>query len=258
MSKNLSTQQVVNATDEVSFWQTHQPGRHSLPLVNNTKFLSLKPSTKTITIRVPEHLLTNLKLIANKRDVPYQSLLKHFLQEKVDQELQTPFLKLRRRGVKTTTRFIAALLVSFGVTYAYVVQPIKAQGNSMAPALPNNTYYLLDKLSIKLRAPQRNEIVVFNSPSLANTWFVKRVVGMPGDRLALVKNHLVVNGQSVALIDTDLSVSFPQNEVEITVPGNSYYVLGDNVDESTDSRSFGFVTKENIIGVVGTCYWNCQ
>jgi signal peptidase I len=252
---------VINTSEEQKFWEENDFGNFVTNIEENESLSNLKPSTKIITLRVPEHLLSNLKLIANKRDIPYQSLLKNFLQEKINEELQTPFLKLRRKAVRTTIVSTLGIMITFLITYNFLIQPIKAVGPSMTPSLPTNTYYWLDKLAYRLIKPQRGDVVVFNSPTQLGSQFVKRVIGLPGDKIKIVNNRIKVNDQ---LLNEDYitgetnSKMFPNDEMEIIVPGNSYYVLGDNRDESTDSRDFGFVSRENIIGRVGNCYWNCK
>ena len=78
-----------NEDEEREFWATHDSTEYiDYSTAKRVVFPNLKPSTKTLSIRLPESLIEHLKLLANKRDVPYQSLLKMFLSEKVEEELQ--------------------------------------------------------------------------------------------------------------------------------------------------------------------------
>jgi|GEM_PF-948002 len=256
-----TSQYLGDVKDEQKFWEHQDPQKFLEPINISDQFGNLKPSTKIITLRVPEHLLTNLKLIANKRDIPYQSLLKMFLQDKVNEELQTPFLQLKRKMVKKAATTLVALVVTGIFTYSYVAQPIRAQGISMDPSYPTNTYYVLDKFAYTTSAPQRGDVVVFHSPTQPGSLFFKRIVGLPGEKVSIQGGGVSING--VKLEEpyeqgTTAVKTFPHVGEEITVPGNSYYVLGDNRVESTDSRDFGFVTKENITGKVAGCCWNCK
>ncbi len=260
MTKN-AMQSIIDVRDEQLFWQQNDPSEFSEIIDLSDQFTNLKPSTKVITLRVPEHLLNHLKLIANKRDIPYQSLLKYFLQEKVNEELQTPFLKLRSKVIKKTVVSVAALFIVASMTYTFVVQPIHAQGISMDPSYHADTYYLLDKLVYTTSSPQRGDVVVFSSPSQPKSNFFKRIIGLPGEKVSIQDGNIYISGQKLsepyASGKTEVR-NFPLNNQEIIVPGNSYYLLGDNRDGSIDSRDFGFVTKEAITGKVTTCYWNCQ
>jgi signal peptidase I len=260
MSK-IITDQPINSSKETQYWDQHNPKDYVSSETIFDKFISLKPSTKIITLRLPEHLLTNLKLIANKRDIPYQSLLKVFLQEKVNEELQTPFLKLKRKSVRKTLAGIAVVLITGVFTYSNLVNPIRAVGSSMGPNYPTNTYYLLDKVSYKLEQPKRGDVVVFHSPNQPNTQYFKRIIGLPGEKVNIINGYVYINGEKLyepySMGSTE-SKSYPALDLSIIVPDNSFYVLGDNRTESTDSRDFGFVTKEDILGKVSICYWNCN
>ena len=89
MSKLKRIPKFKNEEDEIEFWSTHDSTEYiDYSKGKNVLFPNLKPSTKTISIRLPESLLQHLKTLANRRDVPYQSLLKMFLIEKVEEELQ--------------------------------------------------------------------------------------------------------------------------------------------------------------------------
>lgn len=260
MSTNHSSAPLTKE-EEQSFWETHNPADFTQKEQLTDQFENLKPSTKIITLRVPEHLLTNLKLIANKRDIPYQSLLKVFLQEKVREEMQTPFLQLRKKVVRKTITGVAAVVLALSLTYGYVVQPVQVLGASMSPNYPTKTYYFLDKLSYDLDTPKRGEVVVFHSPLHPGEKYIKRIVGLPNETVMIKDGTVYINGEKIyepyAQGET-IPKSFPSDMQELTVPGNSYYVLGDNRSSSIDSREFGFIAQNSITGKVTACYWNCQ
>ena len=88
MSRLKKIPKFKNEAEEAEFWATHDSTEYiDYSTARRVAFPHLKPSTKTISIRLPESLIEHLKVLANKRDVPYQSLLKMFLSEKVDEEL---------------------------------------------------------------------------------------------------------------------------------------------------------------------------
>lgn len=92
MNKFKKIRKFKGEAEESEFWATHDSTEYiDYSTAKRVVFSKLKPSTKTISIRLPESLIEHLKLLANKRDVPYQSLLKMFLSEKVEEELQLPF-----------------------------------------------------------------------------------------------------------------------------------------------------------------------
>ena len=88
MSKKIPEFQ--SEEDERAFWASHDSSEYlDWSTAERTVFLNLKPSTKTISLRIPESMLDELRQLANKRDIPYQSLIKHFLRERIDQEYRT-------------------------------------------------------------------------------------------------------------------------------------------------------------------------
>lgn len=149
---------------------------------------------------------------------------------------------------------------------------------SMQPTIAIGDHIVVDKLAYDLRipfthvsllrhgAPQRGDIVTFSSPVEDRT-YVKRVIGLPGDEVAMIGNHLVVNGQPSAWVSTTDdgileervdgrswhirlfgSPLAPDNFGRIRVPDGKYLVLGDNRQQSFDSRQFGFVDRDSILG----------
>ncbi len=89
MSKLKDIPKFKNADEEREFWATHDSTEYlDWDKAEATSFPKLKPSTKTISLRLPEFMLDELRVIAHKRDVPYQSLIKIFLKERIDKELQ--------------------------------------------------------------------------------------------------------------------------------------------------------------------------
>lgn len=89
MSKLKKIPEFKSEKEEFEFWSTHDSTEYiDYPKAKRVLFSNLKPSTRTISLRLPESLIEHLKLLANKRDVPYQSLLKMFLIEKVEEELR--------------------------------------------------------------------------------------------------------------------------------------------------------------------------
>jgi len=188
------------------------------------------------------------------------------------------------------TVVIAIFVISF------VVQAFQIPSESMENTLLIGDYLLVDKLRygggsiwdhvIPYRPVQRGDIVVFHYPVNPSQHFVKRVVGIPGDRVRLVHGDVHVNGVELkepyirhtshlrdSFRDDFPRLNSPEPEVtigwrvemkklvedgELIVPEGQYFVLGDNRDESLDSRYWGFVPRENIIGRPLVIYWSLR
>lgn len=137
----------------------------------------------------------------------------------------------------------------------FLIQPFYVKGASMEPNFYDHEYLIIDELSYRLREPLRGEIVVFRYPRDESQFFIKRVIGLPGETVEVTDAHVVIyndanpNGKA---LDEDpyLDGVLTQGKKKITLGPDEYFVMGDNRDESLDSRSFGAVKKSEIVGRV--------
>ncbi len=116
----------------------------------------------------------------------------------------------------------------------------------MEPRIDSDEYVLINALSYRFGTPHRGDIVAFRHERSAPSVYLKRVIGVPGDRIAIAGGVVSLNGQVLA----EPYVRFPdqRSAPSVTVPPASYYVLGDNRANSDDSRAWGFVPAADIIG----------
>jgi len=143
----------------------------------------------------------------------------------------------------------------FIVLYLFIMQPNQVKGASMEPTFQSGDYILTSKVTYKLRSPERGEVVVFESPKNPDIEYIKRIIAIPGDKVLVRENKLYVND---TLVNEDyISAAtnlwdggYLQEGVAITVPDNYMFVMGDNRPRSSDSREFGPVPIESIIGQV--------
>lgn len=151
----------------------------------------------------------------------------------------------------------------FTIVYLFIGSPIKVSGSAMNPNYVNGQYYLTNKVAYRTSSPQRNDIVVFKNPKNEDQDFLKRIIGIPGDQIKIQDCKAFVNNQVLQepyLPESTCSRTgaFLQEGVAVTVPTDNYFVLGDNRDHSSDSREWGFVPRNNIIGKLGICYYKCS
>lgn len=144
--------------------------------------------------------------------------------------------------------------------YWLVAQPHKVSGSSMFPNFKNGDYIITDKLTYRFDSPKRGDIVVFKNPKDETQDFIKRILGLPGDRLKVQGGKIYLNGNQLNepyLANTVVTNpgSFLSEGVEITVEPGHYITIGDNRPASSDSREWGFITREEIIGKVFFRYW---
>jgi signal peptidase I len=157
-------------------------------------------------------------------------------------------------GLKTIG--LSAIL-AVGIRH-FVAEARFIPSESMLPTLKVDDRLIIDKMSYNFNQPQRGDIVVFNPTDALkeqkfNDAFIKRVIGLPGDRVKVKEGKVLVNDQP---IPESYIKEIPQYEFEsVTVPANSYFVLGDNRNNSYDSHYWGFVPKDRIIGRAVVRFW---
>ncbi len=157
---------------------------------------------------------------------------------------------LRWRTVANLALQLAVLAL---LLCAFFVRLPQVSGLSMEPHIRSGEYVLINTFAYRLGTPRRGEIVAFRHEGDTRAVFIKRVVGLPGDRIRIVRGRVYLNQAPlaepyVAHADTR---SFP----EVTVPLGSVYVLGDNRAESEDSRFFGAVSDDRLMGRAVAGIW---
>ena len=157
--------------------------------------------------------------------------------------------------------------VTISLRAAGLLIPYRIPAAGMQPAIQHDDQIAMEGVTYLFRTPRRGEMIVFSTngiPSLApNEVFVKRVAGVPGDRLRIADGRLLVNGQPaifppsgakpVRYVNAGNFLRTPSEE--FLVPPQSYFVLGDNSINSLDSRYWGVVPKANLRGKVWFRYW---
>lgn len=137
---------------------------------------------------------------------------------------------------------------------SFLVQPFLINGASMEPNFSDGHYLLIDELSYRLRSPERGEVVVFRSPTDDGTFFIKRIVAMPGERVTIKSGEVFINGKPL-----EEGYIAPGTRTfgdrDLTLESDQYFVLGDNRSYSFDSRNWGPLSRDRIIGVVRLRLW---
>lgn len=206
---------------------------------------------------------------------------KRLAQQASDPSVKEPIL------IEYARSFFPVLLFVL-VLRSFLVEPFRIPSGSMEPTLNTGDFILVNKYAYGLRfpvtntlfwahnTPQRGDAIVFRFPVDPSVNFIKRVIGIPGDKVEYKNKELVINGekmpkefvadvnfmdsagQSVAVTEwtedlfTHKHLTYqrvvPGRDISITVPAGHYFVMGDNRDDSDDSRSWGFVPEENLVG----------
>ena len=147
---------------------------------------------------------------------------------------------------------IPALIIVMFIN-AFLAQATRVEGQSMQPNLHNNERIIIEKVSYHLRPPERGEIVVLRIPGRQSAPLIKRVIGLPGETVAIHDGKVYING--TALEEPYINQVTYGNMPARTVPPGNVFVLGDNRNASNDSRFFGMVPFEHIVGRAWLRYW---
>jgi signal peptidase I len=202
--------------------------------------------------------------------------------------------KTREPVLVEYARFLFPVVLIVLVLRGFVAEPFRIPSGSMLPTLEVGDFILVNKFAYGLRlpsvhtkvvdigSPERGDVIVFRYPENPSVDYIKRVVGVPGDEVAYYNKVLYINGKQMkqqpkgiykpgfpnlkrftedletVQHDILINVMYPAGDFVIKVPANSYFVMGDNRDNSRDSRYWGFVPDENLVGEAFMIWMNWQ
>ena len=160
---------------------------------------------------------------------------------------------VRTAIVETLDACLFAALLSL-VIITFVVQAFYIPSGSMEPTLMVDDRILVAKFMYRFEPVHRGDVIVFRYPLNPQRDFVKRVVGLPGDRVQLKDGVVHLDGTVLSEKGYTIKPDFG-NYGPVTVPASQFFVLGDNRNNSEDSRFFGYVPRGNVIGKAIFIYW---
>ncbi len=152
---------------------------------------------------------------------------------------------------------IVIAVVAVFVVRSFIAQPFLVSGSSMEPSFNNGNYLLVDELTYRLRNPERGEVVVFKYPNDPSTFFIKRVIGLPGETVKIKDDQVEIykDGKTQVLSESYILQKTDVADFEKTLGPDEYFVMGDNRNFSFDSRSWGPLPKNDLVGVVRFRLW---
>lgn len=152
---------------------------------------------------------------------------------------------------------IIALIIVVPIRY-FLFQPFFVKGQSMEPNFENGDYLIVDEISYRFGEPQRGEVVVFKYPNDPSQRYIKRIIALPEEKIEIKEGQVIIynpEGRKVLRESDYLSSVFTPGTVSLTLDEDEYYVLGDNRSSSADSRRWGPLPRENIVGRVFIRAW---
>ena len=147
---------------------------------------------------------------------------------------------------------LPAVLIAL-LIHLFLAQATRVEGYSMEPTLFGEQRLVIEKLSYRFHEPERGDIVVLRVPGYGRDMLIKRVIGLPGDTIQLQDGQVFLNGQ--VLDEPYIRTPARGGHAEITIPESKVFVMGDNRNNSNDSRSFGAIPLEDIVGRAWLRYW---
>jgi signal peptidase I len=179
-----------------------------------------------------------------------------------------------RKFLASLLEVVEIALIAVGAVFivrTFFVQPFLVSGSSMVPTFQNGDYVLVDEFSYHIEPIARGDVVVFHDPQDWSTYFIKRIIGLPGETIQIANNQITVFSTStpngLTLDETYLPAGTPTGPVDCdggtflngvctyTLSSSTYLAFGDNRPESYDSRSWGPLPSKNIVGIVRVRLW---
>ena len=160
----------------------------------------------------------------------------------------------------TVQTFLIAAAV-FLVIYIFLFRPFEVKGESMYPNFHDKEYVITNLIALRLGHPKLGDVIVFKAPPDPTKDYIKRVIGVPGDTIYIKDGSVYLNNRKLdesLYLKPDVktySGQFLAENKPITVPDGYYFVMGDNRLFSSDSREWGFVKEQAIIGESMLVYW---
>ena len=164
--------------------------------------------------------------------------------------------KKRSNAAREIVETIILTLLIF-LVLRFAVQNYRVDGQSMEPSLHDQEYILVDKAAYLFHPPERGDVIVFEYPRDIQIDYIKRIIAIPGDTISVVGQTVTVDG--VTLHEPYINKDDPFNPFlpfrNLVVGPGEYFVMGDNRGNSSDSREWGLVPRQNIIGKAALTYW---
>lgn len=147
--------------------------------------------------------------------------------------------------------YIAAAIILAVLIQSFVIRPFIVSGASMDPNIENGQYLLIDEISYRIHVPERGDVIVFRAPPEPSKYYIKRIIGLPGETVELNNGRVTIFNASHPdgfLLDESYITHTQNDTLTMKVPADEYFVMGDNRAASYDSRGWGTLPKKEIRG----------
>lgn len=155
------------------------------------------------------------------------------------------------RALKEIATLVVLVVLTVVPIRLFIAQPFVVDGDSMYPTFENHDYLVIDQLSYRFSEPARGDVVVFRYPNDPSVFYIKRIIGLPGETVHIKSGQVTVtrkDGTELALDESYVVHEDATYTLDSIVGEAQYFVMGDNRPRSSDSRVWGMLPKENIMG----------
>ncbi|MDP3962586.1 MAG: signal peptidase I [bacterium] len=149
--------------------------------------------------------------------------------------------------IKEVVKFTLIAIIIVVPIRTYIAQPFIVSGASMDPTFVSGEYLIVDQVTYRFEEPKRGDVIIFRYPRNPKTYFIKRIIGLPGETLSVRKGEITIDG--TVIDDSQAKQPVPTTDnFDITLGDTEYFVMGDNRSESSDSRIWGPLERKYIVG----------
>lgn len=152
------------------------------------------------------------------------------------------------------TELLKFVLIAAAIVFPirlFIAQPFIVSGASMDPTFRNGQYLIVDELSYRLQEPDRGDVIIFRYPKNPKEFFIKRIIGLPGETVSIKGDAIIItkkDGSTVSLSEPYVTNHGNGSTESHQLKSDEYFVMGDNRPESSDSRVWGTLPRDNIVG----------
>lgn len=176
-----------------------------------------------------------------------------FMEEPINDLSQTPPPAKKENFLIEILKFTVIALAIVIPVRTYIAQPFIVSGASMDPTFETGEYLIVDELTYRFEKPERGQVIIFKFPRNTKTYFIKRIIGLPGETVDVRQGKVrILNDQypeGIVLEEPYVSATHSvRDSFTVTLDANEYFVMGDNRAESSDSRSWGPLEEKFIVG----------
>jgi signal peptidase I len=161
----------------------------------------------------------------------------------------------RFAGLRSWVRDLALSVLVSAFIIVFLYQPVRVEGTSMLPNLEDHDRLFINKMAFRVGEVHRGDVVVFQYPRDHTKSYIKRVIALPGDTVAIREGQVILNGKPLREPYVPARFSDDRSQPEMTIPDDQFFVMGDHRSISSDSRDFGPVDRDLIYGKASFVYW---